>query len=44
MPVKVPESAAELTAEWFSGLFFEDEQDVPFAAADCDVRDYRPES
>ena len=43
MPVKVPESAAELTADWFSELRSNDKQDVQLAAADYHVKDYRPE-
>ena len=43
MPVKVPESAVELTVEWFSELLSDDKQDVQFAAADYHVKDYRPE-
>ena len=43
MPVKVAESAVELTVEWFSELLSDDNQDAQFAASDYHVKDYRPE-
>ena len=43
MPVKVPESAVELTVEWFSELLSDDKLDVQFAAADYHVKGCRSE-